>query len=236
MSSRGGLGRIDSPDERDRGYPMAAVVRAPAVALRRRFWWQRGWWGDQGNTPQCVAYSWLHWVADGPATSRSLGRLQGTPAPYIDPRVLYCRAQQLDPWPGDCESPRQLQYSGTSIRAGAKALQEMGFVGNYWWAWHLEPVVQAILTTGPVIVGTPWYEGMSHPVDGVCRPTGSYEGGHAYILNGVNVDQRRLRLKNSWGTGWGRNGGAWVSFDDMERLLADGGEAVLATETRPGGV
>jgi hypothetical protein len=228
-----GLGRIEAPDERDREYPMSRVIETPPPSRRWRYWWKRGWWGDQGNTPQCVAYAWLHWVADGPDTSRTLRQRQGVPAPYIDPRTLYCRAQQLDPWPGDCNSPRSQQYDGTSIRAGAKALQEFGFIGSYWWSWKLDSVVDALLTTGPVIVGTAWYSDMTTPRDGFVRPTGLYQGGHAYLLNGVNRDREVIRIKNSWGKDWGKDGSAYITFEDMAALLADSGEAVLATETRP---
>jgi len=233
VSAPKGLGRFPAPDERDRGFPMRAVLPAAAPERRYRYWHHRAWRGDQGQTPQCVAYAWLHWIAHGPHTSRSLGRRQAGPMPYIQPRDLYCRAQQLDPWPGDCTSPRSQQYDGTSVRAGAKALQERGFIGSYWWAWSLEPVIQALLTTGPVVVGTTWTSGMSDPVDGFIRPTGRVEGGHAYVLDGVSLDRKVVRMTNSWGLGWSRNGSAWITFADLAALLDDYGEAVLATEARP---
>jgi hypothetical protein len=233
-AARHGLGRIEAPDPRDREFPMSRVVGTPPPDRTWRYWWKRGWWGDQGAQPWCVAYAWGHWIADGPDTSRTLRRRMDRPAPYVEMRDLYCRAQQLDPWPGDCSSPRNQQYDGTSVRAGAKALQEWGYIGSYWWAWNLDTVVRALLTAGPVVVGTAWYEGMSTPdAQGFIRPTGRYEGGHAYLLNGVNKDRRVLRCKNSWGVHWGRKGSAWIMFDDFEKLLKDHGEAVLATEARP---
>jgi hypothetical protein len=230
---RKGLGRIDAPDERDREYPMQAILPAGRPARRYRYWHHRAWRGDQGERPWCVAYAWLHWIAHGPDTSRTLGRRQAGPMPYVQPEALYCRAQQLDPWPGDCTSPRGQQYAGTSVRAGAQALQELGFIGSYHWAWDIDTVTRALLTTGPVVVGTSWYSGMSEAAGGMLRPIGQREGGHAYILDGISLDREVVRITNSWGTGWARNGSAWIALRDLEALLQDRGEAVIAAEARP---
>lgn len=121
-----GLGRRYAPDERDKNYLMKAVI--PKKARTWRYWWANGWWGNQKNTPQCVAFSWTHWLEDGPVTH----------APYqavydeggysvVDSAVLYHDAQQVDEWSGD-------NYDGSSVRAGAKVLKTYGFIGSYLWA------------------------------------------------------------------------------------------------------
>lgn len=216
------LGRVYDPDERDLAYPMAAVV--PAATPRTwRYWWASGWWGDQGLTPRCVAYAWLHKVADGPRTTLRTPGVDRVPA--LEPRELYCAAQEIDPWDGDCDDPR---YDGTSVRAGAKVLQRAGVIQGYRWAWDADTVVRTLLEVGPVIVGSAWYEDMTRPGPGSrIRPTGAYQGGHAYVLNGVNVDRGVVRVKNSWGRAWGRRGYAWLGIDDLATLLTDRGEACL---------
>lgn len=216
------LGRVYDPDERDRAYPMASVV--PAATERTwRYHWADGWWGDQGQTPRCVAYAWLHKIADGPRTTRRTPHVTSTPA--MGPRELYCAAQVLDPWRGDCTDPR---YEGTSVRAGAKALVDAGVLTGYRWAWDADTVVRALLEVGPVVVGTVWPVGMMRPDErGFVHATGPSAGGHAYVLNGVNVDRGVVRVKNSWGRGWGRRGHAWLEIDDLATLLADRGEACL---------
>ena len=44
-------------------------------------------------------------------------------------------------------------------------------------------------------------------------------GGHAYVINGVNTIKKQFRLKNSWGRKWGQGGHAFISFDDMKKLI-----------------
>lgn len=216
------LGRLYLPDERDTAYPMSAVV--PRTTARTwRYWWPSGWWGDQGASPRCVAYAWLHKVADGPRTTRRTPSVNQTPA--MPPSDLYCAAQTRDPWDGDCTDPR---YDGTSVRAGAKALTDAGIIDGYRWAWDIDTVTRALLETGPVIVGTTWTTGMFTPDQhGRIRPDGTDAGGHAYVLNGINTDTGWIRLKNSWGRTWAHNGYAWISIDDMADLLTNHGEACL---------
>lgn len=216
------LGRLHLPDERDEQYLIRPLLSGEPPR-GWRYWWASGWWGNQGPTPQCVAYAWLHKVADGPRTTLRTAAVDLTPA--MTPRDLYCAAQAIDPWQGDCSDPR---YDGTSVRAGAKVLQQAGMIEGYRWAWDADTVVRALIEVGPVVVGTTWTEGMSRPdARGRIQPTGRSQGGHAYVLNGVNVDRGVVRCKNSWGRSWGSNGSAWLTIDDLGDLLADRGEACL---------
>lgn len=220
------LGRIYIPDERDRNFPMAAAL--PEAEVRGwRYWWADGWWGDQWYTPQCVAYAWLHLLEDGPVTQAPYApqrEAQYDEGALYRPSRLYVEAQLVDAWPGE-------DYDGTSVRAGAKVLQREGFISSYRWAWDVDTITKALLTTGPVVVGTAWYEDMFEPDEhGYIHPRGAGAGGHAYLLNGVNTDEGFYRIKNSWGRGWGSNGHARIKISDMHMLLEDWGEACLVEE------
>jgi hypothetical protein len=224
-----GLGRRHAPDSRDGLFPLKPLLATvPKGELERpwRYWNAEGWWGDQGWAPQCVAYAWTHWVEDGPVTHPETKPGEN---PAIDPEALYHEAQKVDEWPGE-------DYDGTSVRAGAKVLKARGYVGEYRWANPTAPlsdVVKTLLGLGPVVVGLNWYAGMSEPDDlGFMHVSGALEGGHAFVLNGVNVTREVVRMKNSWGRSWGVNGHALIGFKDLDRLLREDGEACLARELK----
>lgn len=212
-----GLGRVYVPDPKDKKYQIKMALPTKVSALTSRYWNDDGWWGDQENTPHCVGYSWAHWVEDGPVTQPGI-------APIAKPIDIYNGAQKLDEWAGE-------NYDGTSVRAGAKYLQDKGFISQYLWAWDLNTLVQAVLEKGPVVVGTNWYYNMFFPNKlGTIRVAGNIMGGHAYVINGINTRTKTFRIKNSWGRTWGQKGHAYISFNDMSRLISEQGEVCLAVE------
>jgi hypothetical protein len=215
------LGRIIRIDERDNRFLISSLLPKEAPSITYKYWWPSGWWGDQGFNPYCVAFSWVHWLAEGPITQK---RKRYGDIPPFDTTYLYNEAQKIDEWPGE-------DYEGTSVRAGAKVLQKAGFINIYNWAWDLNTTINSILTLGPVVAGTWWTRDMFYPdINGYIKATGDKLGGHAYLLDGVNTEKKFFRIKNSWGRNWGKKGFAYISFEDMEKLILDSGEVCLATE------
>lgn len=135
-------------------------------------------------------------------------------APTLSGSDVYHLAQTLDEWSGT-------NYQGTSVRAGLKALQKLGYGGEYVWTSDVMVVANWLLSgRGPVIVGTDWHTGMFTPsASGFIRPTGSVVGGHCYLFDGCNAVEKKLRILNSWGAYWGTNGRAWITFADAQTLM-----------------
>lgn len=211
------FGRLHAKDDRDKLFLVKPLLPTAPIHIQR-YWNDKRWWGDQGKTPQCVGYAWTHWLEDGPVVPKT--RVH----PAVAPSKIYKLAQTLDEFPGE-------DYDGTTVRAGAKAIQQLGYIKNYLWATTLDEIVRTVLDIGPVVFGTNWYTGMDKPLkDGTIRAEGEIRGGHAYELNGASLAAKRFRIKNSWGLGWGLSGHAYLSFDDVEKLLKEDGEACLAVE------
>lgn len=217
-----GLGRAYARDDRDNNYLIENSGLLGTSARTSRYWDDEQWWGNQGNTSECVAYAWTHWLEDGPFYQAS------SPQPILNPNTVYREAQKVDEWPGE-------NYNGTSVRAGAKILQSLGYIQNYYWTANINTLINTVLNVGPVVVGTHWYRNMFYPskATGIIRASGRMVGGHAYVINGVDTKKKLFRIKNSWGRKWGQNGRAFISFTDMAKLISRFGEVCLATEKNP---
>lgn len=211
-----GLGRRPAPDSRDHQYLLrAAMPRRPERALPSHYEYQTGPVLDQGQTSQCVGYSWRGFLMAAP--------IMTTGGP--DAATIYHGAQQNDEWPGE-------DYEGSSVRGGAKYLQGLGNLSAYLWAFTVADVERWMLSGyGPLVIGSNWYERMFDPdASGRLRIGGRIAGGHAYLLYGCNRSKKQVWIQNSWGPSWGVNGRAYLTYRDLERLLREDGEACTATE------
>lgn len=218
-----GLGRREKFDVRDENYQIGDVpaeLRKAAEGKPRRYrYWNEGKTRvNQGSVPACVGAAWVHYLINGPVKQD----------PKLIPNFIdvYRMAQDVDEWPGN-------NYAGTSVRAGAKVFQQLGFIQNYFWGWSVEQAADAILNIGPVVAGTIWTRGMSYPdKEGIIRVTGQIDGGHAYLVNGVNLDKAMFRMEQSWFPSWGATGNAFIPFEEMEKLFSADAECCLPTEIR----
>jgi len=219
------FGRVYLEDPRDNDYLIEDVIPQDGLPdIRRKFWWAEGWSGDQGRTSQCVVYSWSHWLEDGPVIQDVI---PGRRKPMFDTTEFYNLCQRWDQIPGE-------NYDGTTVRAGAKILQKLGVIGEYRWARTVDDVIATVTHIGPMVVGTQWTSNMTKPTSHrhIMRPTGADQGGHAYLINGVDSDKELFRVKNSWGRDWADNGHAYISFRNFEKLLQNRGEACVAFENK----
>lgn len=222
-----------SYDERSRNFRAVEGIEDKPLRNRR---WACDVVLDQGQEGACVGFGWSHELIAKPKI-----------VPNVDndfARAIYHRAQQLDDTPGE-------NYSGTSVLAGAKAIQEcvnaegQPLIGAYRWAFGVEDILKTVSYHGPVVLGISWYYNMYEPDENnYIHVEGKRVGGHCILLNGqrlvpldsnkpltignLNLDQSRIKLHNSWGEGWGIDGEGFLSLSDLYKLIEDdGGEACI---------
>lgn len=204
------LDRLVQFDERSRSFPIRALVETKKP---RSYTWRCDTVLDQGNDGACVGFSMNHELAARPDVVSGVS--------YKSGMFVYHEAQKIDEWPGE-------DYDGTSVLAGIKVLSDKGYISEYRWAFGLDDLILAVGYHGPAVLGINWYGSMFSVDDkGFIHVSGNIAGGHAILCNGVNVKGKYFTLHNSWGKSWGVNGEVKISFDDMNRLLSESGEACI---------
>lgn len=213
-------------DPRSRHYRSAD--RTPGAAPLRDHLWPTGPVLDQGAEGACVGFG----ITDAVNVLR-LAHLREDLLTADDARALYQQAQRLDDVPGEA-------YSGTSVLAGLSAARAAGDLGGYLWAFGTAELAQALLTTGPVVIGIPWPVSWMNPgADGLLTlgPAEDMSAGHCLAVVGIRLTGPHAAagpyfvLQNSYGPGWGDAGRGYVHHRDLGLLLAQGGEAAVPTLT-----
>lgn len=216
------LGRLVNFDERSRNYPIRTLVEEQPL---RSYSWDCNAWFDQGKEGACVAFSLGHELAAQPVEVQGLTN-------EILVENFYWEIQKTDPWEGGSYPGANPVYEGTSVLCGLKFLQDKGLIQSYRWAFNLNDVLLGIGYNGPCEFGINWYSDMYEPDSkGFIHPTGQLVGGHAIIGRAVDIENKFVTLHNSWGQDWGINGDCYISFEDLEKLLKEDGEAAFVVDT-----
>lgn len=227
---------ISKHDERSRNYSI------PTRTIGRGYrMWLPGPTLDQGQKGYCVGFGITGELLAEPITA-------GKPT-FDFAASIFHLALKYDDIPGEGDN------TGTSVLAGAKAAQKMGFISEYRWCFGVDEVARAIYNHGPVVVGTPWMDTMEEPKylegwdDGAGNPkvpngpvldiSGSEVGGHCWLIYAFTRfgNTEWFKMLNSWGYGWGQQGSAWIRKSDVGKLLRSTGEACMLFDTSvsPGG-
>lgn len=193
-------------------YPLEAAITTDVPWSYR--YWRTGPILDQGSEGACVG----HGVA---------GAVQAQPidADLRDVQTaafgLYRIAQYYDEWNGQA-------YEGTSVNAGLTVARMLGMIGEFRWPATIGELAEGIGTVGPAVIGVNMHHGQMYPdPEGWWHADGDVYGGHCVYVPGVNKVSRKFKIAQSWGVGHGVRGFVWSSFDTMETLMGEGGEAAI---------
>lgn len=178
---------------------------------------------DQGQEGACVGFGTSHLIA-----TLFSGLV------YVDEKfareTIYWPAQKIDPWDGGAYPDADPFYEGTATNCGLKIAKQLGFFTAFRRAFTLKDVILGLSWHGPALFGVNWYEYMGEPDrKGFIHVKGKQTGGHCILGKALSLDKKGIKLHNSWGEDWGVDKGCcWISLDDVDKLLKQGGEIYFA--------
>lgn len=214
------LGRYVHHDPRSLQYPYLLEPTATVASVKHTRYIPVL---DQGNLGSCTGNATVGALGTGDfyATIPAGTSLDETLAVKI-----YEKATTLDNVPGSYP-PTDTGSSGLAV---AKAAQGFGFISGYQHALNTTAALAA-LAAKPIIVGVNWYEGFDRPdSSGHVSISGSVRGGHEFVLDELNVEGSYVGATNSWGTTYGEKGRFFFSFDALDQLLSEQGDATVFVE------
>lgn len=128
-------------------------------------------------------------------------------------------------------------HAGSASDSPYKGLRDAGHISGWKWLFGYDEVKQWVMYDGACTVGTVWLQSMfttTWVTPPGLRP-GCYfvvlqgspvVGGHEWRVLGYSPGRQAFRMVNSWGTGWGDGGRAWILAADLAWLLEQQGDAV----------
>ena len=222
-----GLGWVESPDD-PRDWPLSALYSVTGtdvpVALPASYHVPAPLYPvlDQGSSPMCVAYS--------AAAEQGWFDLRDSGLALFDEPMFF-------KWIGGTQNGAVIRDAlATRLSTGYPPQGHADQAGAHRIAaYYSVPVAQAdlcaaILSFGPVVIGTPWYRRWFAPVNGVLGDPDLLVGGHAILA--VGWDATGLRLRNSWGADWGQGGEATLPWSQLH-YLREAWKAVDALTPKP---
>lgn len=204
------FGRLREFDERSRLHAIRPLVKDYEVVTKL---WPCSKVLDQGSEGSCVGHGIAHELIAEPVPVHSIDHNYAV--------KIYGMAKTMDSWPGE-------DYEGTSVLAGMKAAKKLGWYDEYRWAFTLDDIILGVGLEGPAVMGTNWYTGMTQTDSGgFVNVTGQNEGGHCWLINGVNIEGKHFEAVNSWGEAWGEIGKFRITWNDLWKLMENSGECCL---------
>lgn len=118
--------------------------------------------------------------------------------------------------------------TGSTGAWSMRVLEKLGLIRTWRHCRTLHAALR-LLNRGSISVGVPWYQSMFTPdADNTIHvdESSGLAGGHQFTVVANDTKRRRVKIRNSWGLSWGDQGHAWISWDDLDKLLKQGGDVV----------
>jgi hypothetical protein len=211
--------------------------------------------GDQGRSQSCSAWS-IAYAARSYYTRALEGRRTDLPANVASPSYVFHLARQGDwgcvegtniarvvevlrhgalsladyPFASACRAPASAAQIARAKDFRVKSFERVD-VGN------VEDLKGQLSKHHPVImrfhdtVAFQRHRGSGTFSESLDNPKAVAVGWHSFTLVGYDEKRQAFRLINSWGTKWGENGYAWISYDT---LLARSSHAYVLQVEAPG--
>lgn len=140
--------------------------------------------------------------------------------------AMYSQATHLDPSQGIYPP----QDPGTNAVDVCNAAIKDGYIKAFHTAVGLNDTLTTLMQF-PIMIGANWYDSFDNPDSkGLISisPDASVRGGHEWELSGIVDPVTKIcKAWNSWGEDWGDAGAMYLSFETLERLLAEQGDATI---------
>lgn len=178
---------------------------------------------DQGNLGSCTANAALGCLVTAPFAK------VGVTYTEDDAVKLYELETKLD----DSQIPGVYPPDDTGSTGpwSMMALEREGKIKSYHHTRSLHTALR-LLNHGPISIGVTWYNSMFNVIDQgdvkmiVVDEHSAVAGGHQVCVVADDTTHQRVLIRNSWGDGWGDHGHAWLSWNDLDLLLEEGGDVV----------
>jgi hypothetical protein len=223
------LGRIQVHDSRSLKF--AAARRSLRPKKKNTLWGSGAAVLNQGDLGSCTGNAAAQWLNTDFAT---VARQRVKPTGFLNERdavSFYTLASQVDSIAGSYP-PEDTGSSGLGV---AKAIQRLGYITKYGHTFSFTSF-QATVEQQPVIVGTVWTNQMSDPVKGLVTVgrinDSTIDGGHEYLVAGIDWVAGVIICRNSWGDVGQWNGckpGGYfaITFSDFQKLLSYEGDVTV---------
>jgi hypothetical protein len=210
------LGRHVMHDDRSWKYPAPMAAQLKSVQHKRHYEPFQ-----QGEVGMCTGVSAIELMMTGPFWKR------GRTFDLKDAKSIYIAATKID----DIRGVFPPNDTGSTGLAVMKVCKKRRYIKEYRHTFGLQQALHALALT-PVIVGVNWYEGFDKPGrTGECKLSGAVRGGHEVILDGIDVERKRVWGTQSWGAEWGENGRFFWKWSTFEQLLHEEGDVTTAVPT-----